>query len=60
MKNKYILAVKFFTETKNDEQLILSYKEIESFLDNFYTFKFFFKFSTSNIKYIDDLPEEIK
>lgn len=62
MKNKYVLAVKFFTECKNDEQLSLTYKEIESFLDNFTTFKFFYKFNTSELKMniVDKLPEDLK
>ena len=41
MKSKYELALKFFTESKNEEQLNLSYKEIEGFLGNYYNFKFF-------------------
>jgi 4-hydroxyphenylpyruvate dioxygenase-like putative hemolysin len=31
MKKKYVLAIKFFTESKNEEQLNLSYDEIEKF-----------------------------
>ncbi len=33
IKKKYILAFKFFTETKNYTQLDLTYKEYESFYD---------------------------
>ena len=47
MKSKYSLAIKFFTESKNEEQLELCYKEIESFMDTFDEFKFFLRFSTS-------------
>lgn len=53
MKSKYKLAVKFFTETKNEEQLELTYKEIESFYESYLQFQFFFEFS------LDHLPEEI-
>lgn len=62
MKKKYSMAIKFFTETKNEEQLEISYKEIESFMINFSSFKFFYRFQTFNIdeKAIIRLPEEIK
>lgn len=62
MKKKYAMAVKFFTETKNEEQLEISYKEIEKFMNNFSTFKFFYKFQTFNIdeKTLTRLPEETK
>lgn len=49
MQSKYYLAIKFFTETKNDEQLKLCYKEIEGFLQNFYEFKFFIELKATNI-----------
>jgi len=49
MREKYTLAIKFFTESKNEEQLTISYKEIESFLDNFFTFRFYFRFSPNNL-----------
>jgi hypothetical protein len=49
MKSKYSLAIKFFTEAKNEEQLELCYKEIESFMDTFDEFKFFLRFSTTSI-----------
>jgi hypothetical protein len=49
MKSKYALAIKFFTESKNEEQLELSYKEIESFMDTYETFKFYLKFSVDEI-----------
>ena len=39
MKSKYNLAVKFFTETKNQEQLDLTYKEYEAFHETFEQFK---------------------
>jgi hypothetical protein len=49
MKSKYSLAIKFFTESKNEEQLDLCYKEIESFMDTFEEFKFFLRFTTARI-----------
>lgn len=49
MKNKYSLAIKFFTESKNEEQLELSYKEIEAFMTTYEEFKFYLKFSTETI-----------
>ena len=60
MKNKYSMAIKFFTEAKNEEQLDLSYIEIEKFLTNFSQFKLFFKFQTFTIdeKILNRLPKE--
>ena len=49
MKSKYNLAVKFFTETKNDEQLALTYKEFESFHKSYENFKFFYKFKLNEL-----------
>jgi len=62
MKKKYAMAIKFFTETKNEEQLEISYKEIENFMNNYSSFKFFYKFQTFNIdeKALSRIPEEIK
>lgn len=62
MKKKYAMAIKFFTETKNEEQLDLSYIEIEKFMNNYNTFKFFYKFETLSIdpKVLSRIPEEQK
>ena len=49
IKKKYVLAFKFFTETKNYPQLDLTYKEYESFYDIYTKFKFFYKFNPSSI-----------
>ena len=49
IKMKYVLAFKFFTETKNYPQLDLTYKEYESFYDIYTKFKFFYKFNPSPI-----------
>jgi hypothetical protein len=49
MKNKYKLAVKFYTETRNEEQLQIAYKEIDQFYENYYLFKFYYKFSAKKI-----------
>ena len=60
MKSKYNLAVKFFTETKNQEQLDLTYKEFEAFHETFEQFKFFYKFKIDSIdpKALNQLSEE--
>ena len=62
MKSKYNLAVKFFTETKNQEQLDLTYKEYEAFHETFEQFKFFYKFKIESIdpKAYNQLTEEEK
>jgi len=62
MKKKYAMAIKFFTETKNEEQLEISYKEIECFMANYNSFKFFYKFQTLNLdeKALARLPEDTK
>jgi hypothetical protein len=62
MKSKYNLAVKFFTETKNQEQLDLTYKEYEGFHEVYEQFKFFYKFKIESIdpKVISQLNEEEK
>jgi len=62
MKSKYNLAVKFFTETKNQEQLDLTYKEYEAFHETFEQFKFFYKFKFESIdpKALNQLSEEEK
>ena len=62
IKKKYTLAVKFFTETKNQSQLDLTYKEYESFYETFYMFKKFYKFSVNSIekKVIEQLNDKEK
>ena len=62
MKSKYNLAVKFFTETKNQEQLDLTYKEYEAFHETFEQFKFFYKFKKESIdpKAFNQLTDEEK
>ena len=49
IKKKYILAFKFFTETKNYIQLDLTYKEYETFYDIYNKYKFFYKFNQNEI-----------
>ena len=62
MENKYRLAIKFFTETKNEEQLSIAYKEIELFRETYESFLFYFAFDGKNIekKHYDMLSEENK
>jgi hypothetical protein len=50
MKLKYKVAVKFYTETKNEEQLNYAFKEIESFTEIYNNFKWYYKFILENIK----------
>ena len=64
IKKKYILAFKFFSETKNNAQLNLTYKEYEYFYDVYHRFKFFFKFNPSLInetilKYLNSNEKKI-
>ena len=64
IKNKYILAFKFFTETKNYTQLDLTYKEYETFYGIYNKFKFFYKFSPNSInetilKYLTENEKKI-
>ncbi|MCQ2821329.1 MAG: hypothetical protein MJ252_29055, partial [archaeon] len=60
MKDKYKLAVKFFTETKNEEQLALTYKEYEKFQETYQNFKFYYKFNLVDLnpKVKQNLTEE--
>jgi len=62
MENKYQLAIKFFTETKNEEQLNIAYKEIELFMQTYENFLFYYSFDPQNIaiKYYEALSEESK
>jgi hypothetical protein len=60
MKLKYDLAIKFFTETKNEDQLNIAYKEIENFLNVFHNFKFYFSFDAKNEEDISLLSEDEK
>ena len=62
IKKKYNLAVKFFNETKNQDQLDLTYKEYESFYEVFNKFKYYYKFSINSInkKVIEQLNDNEK
>lgn len=53
MRNKYHSAVKFYSDSKNEDQLVLSYKEIELFMGNFERFQWYMLFDP------DSLPEDI-
>lgn len=50
MKQKYKFAIKFYTETNNEEQLEIAYKEIDSFMDSFISYKWFYKFEVDNFQ----------
>jgi hypothetical protein len=62
MQSKYSLAIKFFTETKNEEQINLAYKEIESFLTTYEEFSFYYLFDPLKIEnwIVEGLSEEYK
>lgn len=49
MKLKYKVAVKYYNETKNLEQLHFAYKEIENFTENYNKFKWYYKFNFEKI-----------
>lgn len=59
MCKTYEMAIKFFTESKNEKQLELSYKEVEDFMNTYSDFSFYYNFSSSNIeREIYDLLEQ--
>ena len=62
MENKYILALKFFTETKNEEQMDIAYNEIEAFMETYEYFLFYYFFDSNEIEptFLDCLSDEIK
>lgn len=41
MKEKYELAIKYYTETNNSQQLHIAYSELEVFYNTYEKFKFF-------------------
>jgi hypothetical protein len=53
MREKYVSAFKFFTESKNEEQLNLTYSEYESFMHIFNQTHFYMSLD------IDELDNEI-
>lgn len=44
MKNYYRLAVKYFIETNNDDQLQITYKEVENYLEHLYQYEWYYYF----------------
>ena len=62
MENKYRLAIKFFTETKNEEQLEIAYKEIDKFMETYENFLSYYKFDPKNVseEILSKLSEENK
>jgi len=62
MKHKYKLAVKFYTETHNEEQLHIAYKEIGQFFEIYYIFKYYYNFAPQkmNREIFNLLSEEEK
>ena len=49
MKNKYELAVKYYTETKNEEQLNYAYNEFELFNSRYEIFMWYYSFKAKQI-----------
>ena len=49
MKKQYKQIIKFFSETKNQELLDLTYDEYEKFMDSYDKFKFYYNFELDNI-----------
>lgn len=62
MESKYHSAIKFFTETKNEEQLNIAYKEIENFMETYENFLFYYTFNPNNInnQYYESLSQDVK
>jgi hypothetical protein len=60
MRNKYHSAVKFFSDSKNEEQLVLSYKEIEHFMGLFERYQWYFIFDPNEMAedHFNSLSEE--
>jgi tetratricopeptide (TPR) repeat protein len=44
MRRKYKYAVKYHTETANDKQVLIAYKEYEAFMDVYARFKWYYSF----------------
>jgi tetratricopeptide (TPR) repeat protein len=44
MRRKYKYAIKFHTESANDKQVVIAYKEYEAFMGAFTRFKWFYSF----------------
>jgi hypothetical protein len=49
MKKKYMLSIKFYTETKNDEQINYAYKELEALFETYESFKWYFNFDLTQL-----------
>ena len=62
MKKNYKLAIKFFLESQNQENLDFLYKDYEEFQETYQRFKMFYKFNINSIdpKAINRLNEEEK
>jgi hypothetical protein len=59
MRVNYISAIKFYTESKNKQQLDLAYKEIENFLTTYTSYKSYYNIDiSSNSAILTQLSEE--
>ena len=50
MKLKYKIAIKYYNETDNKTQLDFAYQEIETFMETYSNFKWFYKFDIGKIE----------
>ena len=62
MESKYHLCIKFFTESKDEEQLTIAYNEIEAFMSTFENFLFYFHLDPTDLSatIVEALSEESK
>lgn len=49
VKKKYMLAIKFYTETKNEEQINYAYKELEDLFETLNLFKWYSNFDFNQL-----------
>lgn len=59
MKVNYNSAVRFYTESKNKQQLDLAYNEIENFLNTYSSYKSYYNLDiSSNSSILSQLSED--
>jgi len=52
MKNHYKIAIKYFIETNNEVQLVIAYKEIETYLEHYNQYEWYYNFNPENVSAI--------
>lgn len=50
MKNKYDLAIKYYSETNNQQQIDLTYQELEKFNEIYTSYQFYYQLDKSSIE----------